>query len=108
LAAIAEGESGSGPLRLQFDRSVKAAFRGYSISSDGGLLFHRAVDDVLRLTDTAANLITDPRTGRNPSPARTIQQAAWAKFRLIIDFIGDTVVDGNANGKSQIISMNSD
>jgi hypothetical protein len=50
---------------MQFDRSVKVAFRGSSISSDGGLLLHRELDDALELTDTAAGLIADPRTGRN-------------------------------------------
>ena len=65
MAANATGEAESGPLRLQFDRSVKLAFRGSSISSDGGLLLHRELDDALGLTDAAAELIADPRTGRN-------------------------------------------
>jgi hypothetical protein len=62
-AANATGEAETGPLRLQFDRSVKLAFRGSSISSDGGLLLHRELDDALGLTDLAAGLIGDPRTG---------------------------------------------
>lgn len=61
----ATGEAGSGPLRLQFDRSVKVAFQGSSISSDGGLLLHRELDDALGLTVMAAGLVSDPRTGRN-------------------------------------------
>ncbi len=61
----ATGEAQSGPFRLQFDRSVKLAFHGSSISSDGGLLLHRELDDALGLTDMAAVLIGDPRTGRN-------------------------------------------
>ncbi len=65
MAANATGEAESGPLRLRFDRSVKLAFRGSSISSDGGLLLHRELDDALGLTNMAANLIADPRTGRN-------------------------------------------
>jgi len=64
-AANATGEGDIGPLRLQFDRSVKLAFRGSSISSDGGLLLHRELDDALGLTDLAAGLVGDPRTGRN-------------------------------------------
>jgi hypothetical protein len=65
LAAYATGEAESGCLRLQFDRSVKVEFRGAAISSDGGLLFHRELDDALGLTDMAAALIADTRTGRN-------------------------------------------
>lgn len=65
MAANATGEANSAPLQLQFDRSVKLAFRGSSISSDGGLLLHRELDDALDLTDLATDLIADPRTGRN-------------------------------------------
>ncbi len=65
MAKDATGEAETGPLRLQFDRSIKLAFQGSSISSDGGLLLHRELDDALGLTDMAAALIGDPRTGRN-------------------------------------------
>jgi hypothetical protein len=65
LAANATGEAKTGPLRFQFDRSVKLAFHGSAISSDGGLLLHRELDDALGLTDMAAALFTDPRIGRN-------------------------------------------
>ena len=65
MAANSTGEAESGPLRLQFDRSVKLAFHGSAISSDGGLLLHRELDDVLGLTDMMAELIADPRTGKN-------------------------------------------
>jgi len=59
------GEAELGALRLQFDRSVKVEFRGAAISSDGGLLLHRELDDALGLSDMAAGLIADPRTGCN-------------------------------------------
>jgi hypothetical protein len=65
LAANATGEAQTVPLRLQFDRSVKLAFHGAAISSHGGLLLHRELDDALGLTDLAANLFADPRTGKN-------------------------------------------
>ena len=65
MAAAATGEAEAGPLRFQFDRLVKLAFQGSLISSDGGLLLHRELDDVLGLTDLAADLIADPRNGWN-------------------------------------------
>ena len=40
-------------------------FCGSAISSDGGLLLHRELDDALGLTDMAAGLFADRRTGRN-------------------------------------------
>jgi len=65
LETNATGEAELGPLRLGFERSVKVEFRGSAISSDGGLLLYRDLDDALGLTDMAAALIGDPRMGRN-------------------------------------------
>jgi len=65
LRANATGEAHFGPLQLQFDRTVKLSFQGSSISSDGGLLLHRELDDALGLIDLAVGDIADPRTGKN-------------------------------------------
>lgn len=65
MATNATGEAETGPLRLHFDRTIKLAFQGSSISSDGGLLLHRELDDALGLTDMAAEMLFDPRTGKN-------------------------------------------
>lgn len=65
MARNAAGEAVSGPLRLEFDRSVKVEFRGSAISSDGGLLLHRELDDALGLSDMAAGQLSDMRTGLN-------------------------------------------
>ena len=63
--AYSTGEAELGSLRLDFDRSVKVEFRGAAISSDGGLLLHRELDDALGLSEMAAGMIADTRTGRN-------------------------------------------
>ncbi len=65
MEANVTGEAESSSLRLQFDCSVKLAFQGSSISSDGGLLLYRELDDALGLLDMVAGLIADPRTGKN-------------------------------------------
>lgn len=65
LEANPVGEEENIPLRLHFDRSVKRAFHGSLISFDGGLSLHRELDDALGQTGMAADLIADPRVGKN-------------------------------------------
>jgi hypothetical protein len=51
--------------RLTFDRRVRLEFHGSKISSDGGLLLFRELDDVLDLYALAGEHLTDTRTGHN-------------------------------------------
>ena len=53
------GETGDG--RLGFDRRVRLEFRGTQLSSDGGLLVMRELDDVLGLSDLASGALNDIR-----------------------------------------------
>ena len=59
------GEAGRGALKLGFDRRLVLQFRGSVITSDGGLLVYRELDDTLGLTDTGADTLADARTGKN-------------------------------------------
>src|ERR1700737_240843 len=59
------GESKSEALRLDFDHRLMLRFRGSVITSDGGLLAYRELDDAVGLTDTGADTLADARTGKN-------------------------------------------
>jgi hypothetical protein len=60
-----EGEGEMGSVRLGFDRRVRLEFHGSKISSDGGLLLFRKLDDALGLHDIAGRSLRDTRTGHN-------------------------------------------
>ena len=51
--------------RVDFDPRVRLEFRGTQLSSDGGLLVMRELDDALGLSDLAATALRDTRRGKN-------------------------------------------
>jgi hypothetical protein len=60
-----EGTGKTGAVRPGFDRRVRLEFHGSKISSDGGLLLFRELDEVLGLNDIASGVLRDTRTGHN-------------------------------------------
>jgi len=51
--------------RVDFDPRVRLEFRGTQLSSDGGLLVMRELDDALGLSDLASAVLCDNRRGKN-------------------------------------------
>ena len=51
--------------RVDFDRRVRLGFRGTQLSSDGGLVVMRELDDALGLSELATTALRDTRRGKN-------------------------------------------
>ena len=99
-------ETGDG--RLGFDRRVRLEFRGTQLSSDGGLLVVRELDDVLGLSDLASSALNDSRRGKNTVHRidGLIRQSVYGRLagyedvndadRLALDPVMRQVVGGRA------------
>ena len=76
------GESKKEALRVQFDSSVKMEFHGAKLTSDGGLIVYRELDEVLGLTTLAEEVLQDPRTGQNTQHTLTalLRQAVYGRL----------------------------
>src|ERR1700680_2564801 len=59
------GEAKGEALRLDCDLRLMLQFRGSVITSNGGLLAYRELDDVLALTTSGGGRLAEPRTGQN-------------------------------------------
>jgi hypothetical protein len=59
------GETKAAALRLDFDHRLRLRFHGSVITSEGGLLAYRELDDVLALTASGGERLAEARTGRN-------------------------------------------
>jgi hypothetical protein len=59
------GESNGEAPRLEFDHRRMLRFHGSVITSDGGLLTYRGLDDVFALTTAGGERLAEARTGKN-------------------------------------------
>src|ERR1700693_3562910 len=113
------GEADRGALRLDFDRRLMLRFRGSVITSDGGLLAYRELDDAVGLTDTGADTLDDARTGKNGRHllGGLLRQSVFGRLagyedvndadRLCRDpamrwVVGDRAITGSAASASQM------
>jgi Transposase DDE domain group 1 len=113
------GESRSEALRLNFDRRLLLQFRGSVITSDGGLLAYRELDEVLGLTTSGGDRLAEPRTGKNRQHLLVglLRQSVFGRLagyedvndaeRLCHDpamrwVVGDRAITGSAASASQM------
>src|ERR1700694_583268 len=59
------GEKQNRPFQLSFTSSLRVDFQGSRVTSDGGLLLVRELDERLGLSSLMAEHITDDRRGKN-------------------------------------------
>ncbi len=59
------GDAKKDNLRVGFDSRLKLKFLGSQLTTDGGLLAYRELDEALGLTEMGADLLTDSRQGSN-------------------------------------------
>jgi len=52
-------------MELGFDGGIRLEFHGAKVTSDGGLLAYRDLEDALGLFDSVSGNFHDNRTGRN-------------------------------------------
>ena len=114
-----EGADKTGDVRLDFDRRVRLEFHGSKISSNGGLLLFRELDEVLGRHDIAGGLLRDTRTGHNRlhSLVGLLRQSVFGRLagyddvndadRLSLDpvmrqVVGGRAVDAKAASSSQM------
>ena len=59
------GETENQPFQLSFNASLKIDFQGSRVTSDGGLVLARELDERLGFGDLIEQHLTDPRRGNN-------------------------------------------
>ncbi|MEC7962177.1 MAG: transposase, partial [Pseudomonadota bacterium] len=119
------GAGSEGGFRLGFDARVRLEFHGSKISSVGGLLLFRELDETLGLHDMAGRLLQDKRTGKNGvhNFVGLLRQSTFGRLagypdvndadRLSRDpvmrqIVGGRAVDGQAASTSQMARFETD
>ena len=59
------GESQNQPFQLSFNRFLRVDFQGSRVTSDGGLILVRELDERFGLSELLGQHLVDSRTGRN-------------------------------------------
>ena len=93
-------------LRVNFDRRLKLEFHGSKITSDGGFLTYRELDDALFLTDAGGDVFDDGRTGKCPSSKHSgllslYSNGGSGSFWIDVKPLG---VDGSSGGSGWSVS----
>ena len=94
------GETQNQPFQPSFHSSVKVDFQGSRVTSDGGLILVRELDERLGFGDLVAQHLTDSRKGKNTQLplADLLRQSIYSRIAGYEDVnLGDCSFHGTAN-----------
>ena len=99
-------------LNIRFNKKIRLEFHGARLTSDGGLLAYRELDEALGLFNSASDVMNDKRTGRNIQHDMTnlLRQSVYSRLagyedvndaqRLAIDPVMRAVTGKRKNAAS--------
>src|SRR6266436_1776433 len=92
----AAGETQNGPFQLSFNSSLKVDFQGSRVTSNGGLVLVRELDERLRLSELVDRHLSDSRRGKNIQLplADLLRQSIYSRLMLIRLFQHTTICWG--------------
>ena len=75
------GETQNQPFQLSFNAALKVDFQGSRVTSDGGLILVRELDERLGFSDLIAQHLTDPRGKNTQFPlADLVRQSVYSRL----------------------------
>src|SRR4029434_5702264 len=76
------GEKQNEPFQLSFNSSLRVDFQGSRVTSDGGLILVRELDERLGCSELIAQHLTDYRAGKNTqlSLADLLRQSVYSRL----------------------------
>ncbi len=75
------GETANQPFQLSFNAVLKVEFLGSRVTSDGGLILVRELDERLGFSDLIAQHVTDPRGKNSQFPlADLVRQLVYRRL----------------------------
>ena len=75
------GESGKQPFQLSFNRCLRVAFQGSRVTSDGGLILVRELDERLGFGELIEQQLTDSRAKNTRLPlADLLRQSVYSRL----------------------------
>ncbi len=98
------GEKQNQPFQLSFNASLKVDFQGSRVTSDGGLILVRELDERLGLGELIEQHLSDSRRGKNTQLplAALLRQSVYSRSTALMTDISSKVAQTSCSSKSVI------